>query len=123
MSVCGWATLASLLVMCCARTAEAPGPLPVHEPPGAIVPWAPDDAGLEGGNAESGVRSACAKACATFAKLGCPEARATDHGVSCVAVCVRGDALRKAPASCWAGAVTVEALRACGGVRCEGKEK
>ena len=62
--------------------------------------------------------SPCGKACASLAKLGCPEARPRP-GTSCYRGCLSMLAHQEVPTSCWAAAATVEEARACGGLRCE----
>ncbi len=95
--------LTILVYVCALAACKLTNPVPV-EPDYPST----DDAGS----------SSCARACLNFERLGCPEARHTDTGISCTDVCLRSSALVKHPLTCWVKAKTVDELRACGGVRC-----
>lgn len=58
--------------------------------------------------------TACSRACVHLRDLGCPEGT-SPH---CVPACETMAALSSAPAACWLDAGTVDAVKACGGVRC-----
>ncbi len=110
-----------VLVYVCALAAVAACklPVPVPQPPDASD--YPSDGGAvteEPEGSPAALSSPCGKACKTFERLKCPEAKPSDTGVSCYQVCLKGARLRKIPSACWAAAQSVSALRACGGVRC-----
>ncbi len=88
--------------------------------PAPVEPDYPDSGPFaeEPEGSPAALSSPCGKACQTFERLHCPEAKPSDNGVSCYRVCLKAAKLRKTPAACWAAAPTVDALRACGGVRC-----
>lgn len=68
----------SLLAATCAHV-DPLKPEPSPAPPD-VVPFPPDPVGVAGA-------SGCAAACAKLAQLGCPEAKPTPKGASCVEVC------------------------------------
>ena len=56
----------------------------------------------------------CSRACLHLRDLGCPEGTSSH----CAAACETMADLSIAPAACWIDAGTVDAVTACGGVRC-----
>jgi hypothetical protein len=74
----------------------------------------------DGGDLDAARYPACAKACATLGKLGCPEAATVDGGQSCYAVCGHAAETKKFDfkAPCLATAKTIADAKACGSVRC-----
>lgn len=62
----------------------------------------------------------CQAACERMAALGCPEAKPTTAGLSCVQVCedVLDAAFIPIQPTCIAGAQSIDAVRACN-VRCQ----
>jgi hypothetical protein len=64
--------------------------------------------------------SACSRACAKLKAVGCPEAEQIDGGLACVDLCDKAEASGKftLKPECVAAAASVEAVRACGSVRC-----
>lgn len=103
------------LVACYKCVDEQCSNLPPVEPD---YPAAGGQVSEEPEGSPAALESPCGKACQTFERLHCPEAKPSDNGVSCYRVCVKAARLRSIPAACWAAAPTVEALKACGGVRC-----
>ncbi len=101
---------ASALLLGCPLT----NPVPVE--PDYPAPGA--DASEEPEGSPAALSSPCGKACQTFERLHCPEGEPSASGVSCYRVCVKAARLRSIPAKCWGSASSVDALRACGGVRC-----
>ncbi len=101
------------VVAACTLTNPMPVPPDAAEYPsdGGVVSEEPE-------GSPAALSSPCGRACKAFTRLGCPEAKPSASGVSCYQVCLRGARLRSIPVACWAAAPTVDALRACGGVRC-----
>lgn len=62
--------------------------------------------------------SPCAKACASFSRLGCPESRKPAGGRTCVETCKAIEAASSFSPACVAAAASVEAVRKCPAVRC-----
>lgn len=62
--------------------------------------------------------SPCGRACVRLRELGCPEGAPSATGVSCYRVCVHASQLKSLRPSCVASASSVDAVRACGTVRC-----
>lgn len=93
--------------------------LPPINPVPPDWPASPDDAvEVVPESSVEAASSPCGRSCANFKRLGCPEAEPSSTGVSCYRVCVHGSALRRIPSACWASAASVDALRACGRIRC-----
>jgi len=120
------------LTVACVRCPDAPKPLPVDA--GSDV-WRDLDANsdaFEVGDSsddafdapeamDGAKRSACVRACAVLTALKCPEAEAPPGGDPCSVVCQRTEDAKKISLKplCVADAKTVEAVRACGTVRCK----
>ena len=115
------------LTVACVRCPDSPKPLPVDA--GTDV-WRDLDANadaieiVDATDAEAmdgAKRSACARACAVLTALKCPEAEAPPGGDPCSVVCQRTEDAKKISLKplCVADAKTVEAVRACGTVRCK----
>jgi hypothetical protein len=83
------------------------------------------DAGADASNGETvdGAKrlTACDHACANLEKFHCPESLTPTNGDTCTVVCQRAEATGKLSLkpACVADAGTVEAIRACGTVRCQ----
>lgn len=111
-----------LLAYVCAPAVAAcvlHNPVPVQpEYPAGEYPPDGGSATEEPEGSSAALTSPCGRACTAFSRLGCPEGRPSDNGVSCYRVCVKTAKVKKLPAACWAGASSVAALRACGGIRC-----
>lgn len=60
----------------------------------------------------------CEAACATLARLDCPEAKPNRAGLSCPEVCERASLLRDMHLGCVANASDQDSLRECQSVRC-----
>lgn len=63
-----------------ASTCTHGDPIAPSPTPSDVVPFPPSPIGVAGG-------SGCSAACAKLARLGCPEAKPTPKGASCVEVC------------------------------------
>lgn len=60
----------------------------------------------------------CEAACASLARLDCPEAKANRAGLPCTEVCERASLLRDMHLGCVANASDQDSLRECQSVRC-----
>jgi hypothetical protein len=96
---------------------------PLHDP----VPVEPDPSGYPPGDeivpeyadgSAQALASPCGQSCKRIEALGCPEGKPNAVGWSCYRVCVTATRLRRLPVACWTSAPNVDALRACGGIRC-----
>lgn len=88
---------APLLVSCASSHTSPAPPAPTSQRPGGAT---------------------CAAACANLERLGCPEARRSANGLTCVTICERASELQDMRLSCVAGAPSFTALLACETVRC-----
>lgn len=61
----------------------------------------------------------CAKACANFAKLGCPESAKLPQGKTCVETCKSIASISSFDPDCVARAKSVDAVRKCPQVTCK----
>lgn len=108
-----WWLLALTLTACPLRD-----PVPVEPVPPNWYPPAGWPVVVEVDGSAVAERSPCGRACASLRRLDCPEGQPSRGGVSCYRTCLRMASLERIPAECWASAVTVDAVRACGLVRC-----
>lgn len=107
----------SLLLLCAALTAACYDPKDPKVPP--VDPGYPDEVvTVYPEDSAEAAASPCGRACAQLRELGCPEGAASTTGVSCYRVCVHASQLKSLRPSCVAGAKSVDAVRACGTVRC-----
>lgn len=62
----------------------------------------------------------CKSACDNLKKLGCIESKQLDGGQDCYSICAHAESTRKFDLhpACVANAKTVDAVRACGPIRC-----
>lgn len=105
---------AALVLAGCPLSPQAPPVDPV--PPD--WPASPGDAELHEDGSSQAAASPCGRACENFRRVGCSDGQPTSAGVTCYRACVLRARLVRIPSRCWASAASVDAVRACGGVRC-----
>jgi hypothetical protein len=115
--------IAAAAALAIAACYECKDPQCSNVPPVDPVPpdWYPPAGGnivVETDGSDAAASSPCGRACDNLRRLGCPEGRGSDGGVSCYRICLKQASLERIPASCWAGASNVTTLRACGRIRC-----
>lgn len=69
---------------------------------------------------QSSAKTPAGRACDVLRRLKCPEGEPTRSGASCEQVWAKAEELQAMPAECVATAATLEQVRACGLVRCDG---
>lgn len=110
--------VAAMLTTLCA----CPSP-PLPEPPVVEVvtgdyPEPPEYRVIEHvDGSEAAAASPCGLACANLKAIGCSDGDAT-KGVSCYRGCISMARHVRVPVTCWRQAASVDAARACGGIRC-----
>lgn len=111
--------LVATFTACFERTAPPPN-CPTTPPATPPEKWpAPGEpASIEAEDTPAAASSPCGLSCANWKRLECPEAFPNKVGMSCYRVCAMRAKLVTIPSKCWIEAQTVEALRACGGIRC-----
>ncbi len=91
-----------------------PKPAPQPDPPS---PWDSSDAAPPAPEEVDGAApSACSRACAKLAALGCPEAKPTTGGASCIQVCANAESsgVVSLDPDCVSRAASCKAAVACG---------
>lgn len=122
-----WRAIPSIAVLttpvgaCIVAIAGCPHPAPGPNRPDIVMPDGGQPGDDEDPQLDGAASPACAGACATMKKLGCPEAARPDGGKTCYRVCAdaqRTPGISALRPECIAGKDSVEGVRSCGTVRC-----
>jgi hypothetical protein len=109
-------SLLPMLLDCGPKVVVAPTE---HETDAGEYPAPPDNEIAEHPEGSTlALTSPCGRACENLRRLDCSEGFPTPQGKSCYLGCLSMARDQRVPTRCWFGAMSVEAVRACGGLRC-----